>query len=77
LSDKEIGVALVSPEGSPWVFLVNTEMGRALADATVRARLLEVAQEPVGGSAEHFARVIKDDFEKYGRLAKELKIKAE
>src|SRR5262249_30080490 len=56
---------------------LNTDMGKALADPTIRARLLEVAQEPVGGNAEHFARVIKDDFEKYGRLARELKIKTE
>jgi hypothetical protein len=52
-------------------------MGKALADSTVRARLLDVAQEVVGGSAEQFARLVRDDSERYARLARELKIKAE
>jgi tripartite-type tricarboxylate transporter receptor subunit TctC len=56
---------------------LNTEMGRALADPAIRTRLLEVAQEPVGGTAEQFARVIREDSEKYARLARELKIKVE
>ena len=56
---------------------LNTEMGKALADPAVRARLQEVAQETVGGSAEQFARVLREDSEKYARLARELKIKAE
>jgi tripartite-type tricarboxylate transporter receptor subunit TctC len=56
---------------------LNTEMGKALADLAVRARLMEVAQDAVGGSAEQFARVIRQDSEKYARLAKDLKIKAE
>jgi tripartite-type tricarboxylate transporter receptor subunit TctC len=59
------------------VGFLNTEMGKALADATVRAKLLEVAQETVGGTAEQFAHVVRSDSEKYARLAKELKIKAE
>jgi hypothetical protein len=33
-------------------------------------------KEPVGGTAEQFSRLIHDDFEKYGRLVKDLKIKA-
>jgi tripartite-type tricarboxylate transporter receptor subunit TctC len=56
---------------------LNTEMGLALADPAIRTRLLEVAQEPVGGTAEQFARVIREDSEKYARLARELKIKVE
>jgi tripartite-type tricarboxylate transporter receptor subunit TctC len=59
------------------VGFLNTEMGKALVDPTIRAKLLEVAQDTVGGSAEQFARVVQNDYEKYGRLAKELKIKAE
>jgi tripartite-type tricarboxylate transporter receptor subunit TctC len=59
------------------VELLNTEMGKALADSAVRAKLLEVAQDAVGGSAEQFGRVVQEDFEKYARLAKELKIKME
>jgi tripartite-type tricarboxylate transporter receptor subunit TctC len=67
------------PAGTPSniVERLNTEMGKALADPAVRARLQEVAQETVGGSAEQFARVLREDSEKYARLARELKIKAE
>ena len=56
---------------------LNVEMGRALADATTRKSMFETATEPVGGSADQFARVVQADSEKYERLAKELKIKVE
>jgi hypothetical protein len=39
--------------------------------------MLEVAQEAAGGSAEQFARLVRDDSERYARLARELKIKVE
>jgi len=56
---------------------LNAEMGKALVDPTVRERLLEAAQEPVGGTPGQLARLVREDFEKYGRLARELKIKSE
>jgi len=71
------GVFAPARTSSSIVGLLNAEMGKALADSTVRAKLLEVAQEVVGGSADRFARVVRDDSEKYARLARQLKIKAE
>jgi tripartite-type tricarboxylate transporter receptor subunit TctC len=56
---------------------LNAEMGKALADAATRKSMLETATEPVGGSADQFARLIRADSEKYERLAKELRIKVE
>ena len=56
---------------------INVEMGKALADAATRKSMLETATEPVGGSADQFARVVQADSEKYERLSKELKIKVE
>ena len=47
----------------------------ALADPAVRENFLQSAQEPIGGSVEQFSRLVRDDFEKYGRLVKELNIK--
>ena len=41
----------------------------------LRAKLLEAAQDPVGGTAEAFGYRMREDFEKYGRLVKELEIK--
>jgi tripartite-type tricarboxylate transporter receptor subunit TctC len=56
---------------------LNNEMSKALLDGAVSQRLLEAAQEPVGGTPEYLARVMQQDSSKYARLAKELKIKAE
>ena len=42
-----------------------------------RRALPDSALEPVGGSAEAFARLVRDDFAKYERLVRELKIKAQ
>jgi tripartite-type tricarboxylate transporter receptor subunit TctC len=50
-------------------------MNRAVGDPATRDSLLQTATEPVGGTAEQFARVVQEDSAKYGRLAKELNIK--
>jgi hypothetical protein len=47
-------------------------MARSARRSAIRQNFLEADQEPVGGSSPQFAR-----YEKYGRLAKELNIKAE
>jgi TRAP-type C4-dicarboxylate transport system substrate-binding protein len=41
----------------------------------IRANLVQSAQEPIGGTAESFARFVSEEFEKYARLVKELSIK--
>jgi len=75
----DVWQGVFAPSGTPAniVALLNSEMNKALRDKTVRERLLEAAQEPVGGTAEHLARVMLEDSAKYARLARELKIKAE
>jgi tripartite-type tricarboxylate transporter receptor subunit TctC len=55
---------------------LNREVDKALADPAVRATLLESAQEPVGGSAAQFAQLVKDDYDKYARLTRDLAISA-
>jgi tripartite-type tricarboxylate transporter receptor subunit TctC len=67
------------PRGTPPAVLgrLNAEMGKALVDPTVRERLLDAAQEPAGGTSEGLARLVREDSEKYGRLARELKIRSE
>jgi tripartite-type tricarboxylate transporter receptor subunit TctC len=54
---------------------LQAEIGKALADSATHGSLLELAMEPIGGSAEQFARLVRADAEKYARLAKDLKIK--
>jgi hypothetical protein len=36
---------------------------------------LQSAQEPIGGTAAQFARLVRDDYDKYARLVRELDIK--
>lgn len=56
---------------------LNTEIGRALSDPTVRKGLLDSAQEPVGGSAEEFTRFVEAASAQFASLVKELNIKSE
>jgi tripartite-type tricarboxylate transporter receptor subunit TctC len=73
--DQWLG-ALV-PAGTPpsIVARLNAEMNKALAEPAIRDSFLQSAQEPVGGSPDDFARLLRDDFVKYERLVRDLGIK--
>jgi tripartite-type tricarboxylate transporter receptor subunit TctC len=74
--DQWLGV-LVPTGTAPFIVArLNNEINKALAEAAIRGSFLQSAQEPVGGSAEVFSRLVRDDFAKYERLVKELNIKA-
>src|SRR5215813_8774146 len=75
--DQWLGV--FAPRGTPSAITarLNIEINTALADPAVRKGLLDSAQEPVGGTADQFTQLVRDDFAKYARLVKELNIKAE
>ena len=70
-------VGMLVPAGTPAevVSRLNAEVGKALAEPGMRERYLQVALETVGGSSEQFARLMRDDYEKYGRLTRELNIR--
>jgi tripartite-type tricarboxylate transporter receptor subunit TctC len=74
--DQWLGVLL--PAGTPPAIAarLNAEMNKALAVPAVRDVFVNSAQDPVGGTPEQFARLVRDDFEKYARVTKELNIKA-
>jgi tripartite-type tricarboxylate transporter receptor subunit TctC len=57
--------------------LLNSEIGKALADPAVRKNFLDSGQEPIGGTADQFASLVREDYVKFGRLVKDLNIKAE
>ena len=59
----------LSPRGS------ISEINRALADAAVLRGFEQQAQETVGGDVGQFSRLFQEDYEKYARLMKDLKIK--
>jgi tripartite-type tricarboxylate transporter receptor subunit TctC len=65
------------PSGTPDAVIarLNAELNKAAADPATRESLLQTATEPVGGSAEQFAAVVREDSAKYARLAKELGIR--
>jgi tripartite-type tricarboxylate transporter receptor subunit TctC len=65
------------PSGTPEAVItrLNAEMNKAAADRATRDSLLQTATEPVGGTPEQFAAVVREDGAKYARLAKELGIR--
>jgi tripartite-type tricarboxylate transporter receptor subunit TctC len=73
--DQWVGVFV--PNGTPPAIAaqLNTEISRALDEASIRDSFLRSAQEPVGGSSEQFARFVHDEFDKFGRLMRELDIR--
>ena len=71
-------VGAFAPAGTPpdIAARLNAEIGKALRDEKVRKSFIEQAQDPVGGTAEQFAKLVREDYDKYARLVKELDIKA-
>jgi tripartite-type tricarboxylate transporter receptor subunit TctC len=53
------------------------EVNKALAEPAVRERYAQLGLEPVGGTPEDIARQYREDYAKYGRLIRELNIRAE
>jgi tripartite-type tricarboxylate transporter receptor subunit TctC len=72
-------LGVFAPAGTPpeIISLLNSEIGKALADPVVRKSLADSAQEPVGGSVAQFRQFVADASAKFGTLVKELNIKAE
>jgi len=74
--DQWLGV--FAPAGTPRTITerLNSEIRKAIADPAVRKEFLNSGQEPVGGTAEQFSNLVREDFAKFGRLVKDLDIKA-
>jgi tripartite-type tricarboxylate transporter receptor subunit TctC len=75
--DQRIGMFV--PAGTPAAIAsrLNAEVNAALRDEKVRKIFNDQAQEPTGGTIEQYARQVREDSEKYGRLVKELNVKVE
>jgi tripartite-type tricarboxylate transporter receptor subunit TctC len=54
---------------------LNAEIGKALGELAIRERYAQAALEPVGGSSASLARLLREDYDKYARLIKELNIR--
>jgi tripartite-type tricarboxylate transporter receptor subunit TctC len=75
VSDQWLGVFV--PQGTPPAIVarLNAEIGKALADPAIKKNLEDSAQEPIGGSADAFAKLVREDFVKFEKLVKELDIR--
>jgi tripartite-type tricarboxylate transporter receptor subunit TctC len=75
--DQWLGVFV--PAGTPPAIIsqLNTEFNKALTDAAIHESFLKQAQETVGGTAEQFLQLFRDDYSKHERLIKELNIKVD
>jgi tripartite-type tricarboxylate transporter receptor subunit TctC len=67
------------PAGTPPAIVarLNSEIGKSLADPAIKGNLEKSAQEPIGGTADAFGQLVKNDFAKYGRLVKDLNLKVQ
>jgi tripartite-type tricarboxylate transporter receptor subunit TctC len=68
---------VVAPAGTPAsvVARLNAEIVKALADDSVRERLAASGLDAAGNTPEQFSVLLHEDYEKFGRLTRELKIK--
>jgi tripartite-type tricarboxylate transporter receptor subunit TctC len=75
--DQWIGVFV--PTGTPQAIAarLNAEVNAALRDEAVRKALADQGQEPVGGTAEGYASFVRGEWEKFGRLVKDLNVTIE
>jgi len=75
--DQWLGI--FAPAGTPPDIAnrLNSEINKAIADPAVRKNLFDSAQEPIGGTSDQFAALVREDYATFGRLVKDLDIKAE
>ena len=73
----ETWLAAFAPEKTPAAIItrLSGEMHNAMLDPSIGEKLAPTAYDPVGGSAEQLAALVREDSAKYKRLARELKIK--
>ena len=73
----ETWLAAFAPERTPAAIIsrLSGEMHNAMLDPSIQEKVAPTGYEPIGGSAEELAVLVRDDSAKYERLAKELNIK--
>jgi tripartite-type tricarboxylate transporter receptor subunit TctC len=75
--DTGVWWGFLGPAGLP--ALVQTKLAKDCAEAAqapaVRAKLLQLGATPIGSSSEVFAKLIRDDYDKWGPIIKSAGIK--
>jgi tripartite-type tricarboxylate transporter receptor subunit TctC len=74
VTDQRIGMFL--PRGAPSEIAarLNAAINTALTDDKVRQTFMDQAQQPAGGTPEEYARIVREDSDKFARLVKELNV---
>ena len=77
--DVDIWYAMLAPAGLPkeQVALLNAEMSAILADPEVRETLLKQGLNPTPGRPEDLARLIDTDLERWTKIVRTARIKAD
>ncbi len=76
-TDASNWYALLAPAKTPPAVIakLNSATNAALDDPATREKLIKSGATPVGGTPEAFAKVLKAEYEKWGRVVKERGIK--
>ena len=75
LLDQWLGFVVPAGTSPDIVKRLNASTAKALAEPAIREKLAPQGLDVVAGSPEQFAKVYRDDYEKYSKLVKELNIK--
>jgi len=77
--EVESWFGVLAPRATPReiILRLNRELGAVLAEEDVRKRLIDAGLEPVPGSPEAFAEIMRRDYAKYSKMIRDAGIKAE
>ena len=75
--DASTWFGFLAPAGTPKdvVAKLNAEFNKALQQPDLRKRLGDEGADPLGGTPEQFAQVIRDDIGRWGKIVKESGVK--
>lgn len=70
---------MLAPRGTPSTQIdgINREINAILASPDIQQKFKAQGEVPVGGTAQAFAQLVKDEYEVYGKIVREFGIKAE
>ena len=81
MKDFDFGAwqGFLAPAGTPHAIVarLNAEINAVLKDPEASSALVRIGFTPVGGSPEQFRQLISSNIDKWGRVIREAKIKAE
>jgi len=75
--DQWLGVFVPAGTSREVVARLNAEIVKALADPAIMQRYAQAALEPIGGTSGDFAKLVREDYDKYARLVRDLRIKVD